>query len=350
MSDDATGQCEQILEGSLLPNSVLQRPLSRIRSSPPLGPPPRGLLKLHGNLQSPGTKLLGTMLHARRDPHPPGTPHCLDARFGKALAQTELEGHAPSINTDLLQITRQRDSDAFHHPRPYASPVFPFRHAWDSTVRKATAQWAQQLLESTAKQEEGSRVAGYLRVTNRKGKERAACSSAAAWTTWKLPPSTQMLLLELRAQGTKLAAHRPRAERQVLMAQEELCALCNAARDPHADSCKENFLHCYAFCNSLRGDRERIDAAAAEYLQGHPLHSARTRVGSNRTPLLWRDLQVTTRASLLLGNPPALTSRPPMHVGGKGVSADDWSKGFITALAPLLRTLLQSRNALYDEL
>mmetsp|Transcript_34847 Transcript_34847/g.84794 ORF Transcript_34847/g.84794 Transcript_34847/m.84794 type:complete len:310 (+) Transcript_34847:324-1253(+) len=297
------------------------------------------------------------LLHAP-SPLLPDPPRCWRRTqpSRKALAQTELEGHAPSINTDLLQITRQRDSDAFHHPRPYASPVFPFRHAWDSTVRKATAQWAQQLLESTAKQEEGSRVAGYLRDTNRKGKERAACSSAAAWTTWKLPPSTQMLLLELRAQGTKLASYRPSVERQVIMAQEELCTLCNAARDPHADRPARNIsftvMPSATPSEPLRqcGDRERIDAAAAEYLQGHPLHSAKTKVGSSRIPLLWRDLQVTTRASLLLGNPPDLTSRPPMHVGGKGVSADDWSKGFITALAPLLRTLLQSRNALYDAL
>jgi len=109
----------------------------------------RGLLKLYGNLQSPGMKLLGALLHARRDPHPP-TSHCLDARFAKALTQTGLAEHAPSINTDLLQITRQRDNEALRHPSPHASPAFPFRHAWDLTLRWATEQWAQQQLKSTA--------------------------------------------------------------------------------------------------------------------------------------------------------------------------------------------------------
>mmetsp|Transcript_31759 Transcript_31759/g.73907 ORF Transcript_31759/g.73907 Transcript_31759/m.73907 type:complete len:135 (-) Transcript_31759:217-621(-) len=134
------------------------------------------------------------------------------------------------------------------------------------------------------------------------------------------------------------------------MAQEELCALCNAAHAQNADSDKEHFLHCYAFCDSLRESRARIDAAANEHLHQHPLHAARTRTGYSPTPLLWEALHETTRASLLLGNLPDRTCRPPLRVGEKGVSPDDWAKGFIQAITPHLRALLQSRDVLYDAL
>jgi hypothetical protein len=310
-----------------------------------LGIPPlqlqhaRAIALLYGRLQSAHPDFLFSAVHTLLMAAAPTHQHPLSKAQARALRELDLSAHFPYIAIPALPPLRQpADLKAQAAPAHGASPLFPYRHAWEQLVDKNLHQQATATFTTWLAQ--GShRCVEYRHLLPPPPARTQA--PHPSWGHWPPNPRDKQRLLFIRTLATPLARnqHYQSTDPSRPTYSEAFCPLClNPASQIAAVQTPDSLFHALLVCPYLAPFRLPLQEAAERHLHAHPLRHA----GSARQtqPLAWAQLSARQQFTLLTATP--LSNRT---FTAANASLAEWSALFLSKTIGLTHRLLGRKRA-----
>jgi len=304
---------------------------------------------LGGRLQSPPAPLRAAAIFqallTRPDSAPPSS---LVARYHIALCHLNLRHHWPAIQKSVLpEPARQDDKLLQQNPKPGASPLAPYRHAWSLEVQ-LSARKNTNTRFSTWMHQTDHRANSYCLESLAALPTVPSRTASAFWISLPLQLHTQQHILQLRVLASPISTHTPSRKRAAPRNknadpyEESWCPLC--ARIPvhcKLDEARETLQHLFFECPHLHQEQQEIHNIATAKVA--LLGGLRLTLTGEQVP--WAHLPIQQRLGLLLGNPTTAL----LHSGLDLAPRKQWLTSFLDDLDSSQRRLLLARTRLITE-